>query len=212
MIRFLIIALLLSFTNVYAGPLKDIGDAVNNFHHRNESLEKKSWFKDNPNLQTLFLEENGSKALFAWIGEASGNYFRQDNIFNHNVNEREPFITYKGIYLNREREKLTVKIFVPHPKIGTTIELGLNKTINNLMPPHIPVFFEKKVSIKGIKGKLYLHESKACSILLYFPSSTILRTYKKQCTNSKDLEEFTESFDLTRLKLKLTKPEKNRNI
>ena len=208
MIRVLILTILLTFTDVYAGPLNDIKDALGSMND-NSSLEKKSWFKGHPNLQTLFLEQQGSKALFAWVGEASTKYFRQENEYSNKINEKDPFVTYKGIYLNREREKLTIKIFVPHPKIASTIELGLNKTINDLMPPHIPVFFEKKVSMNGLNGKLYLHESKACSILLNLPSNAILRTYKKQCSNSSDLEEFTKSFDLTRLKLKLTKPNGN---
>lgn len=207
-VNFIFILILLFAFNAYgAGPLQDIKEKVS-FYDSKKNLESPAWFKNNPNLKTLFTSDGGAKALYAWIGEGDKDFFRHENIFSNKVTDKKPFITYKGIFVNKEREELKIKIYVPHPKIAYTIELGLNDTINALIPPKIPVFFEKKISINGIDGKLYLHKSKACSILLNFPANTVLRSYKKNCENSEELVKFTKGFDLDRLKLKLSEPKK----
>lgn len=203
-----LITLFLAINSYADGPLQDIGIEVGSYTDSKE-LDSPAWFQNNPNLKTLFTSQGGARALFTWIGEGDKDFFRQENKFSDKIDYKSPFITYDGTFVNKEREELKIKIYVPHPKIASTIELGLNERINALIPPQLPVYFEKKISIKGIDGKLYFHKNKACSIILYFPANTILRTYKKECENSSDeLIKFATGFDLNRLKLKLSKPNK----
>ncbi|MGI6680649.1 MAG: hypothetical protein ACOX3T_04110 [Bdellovibrionota bacterium] len=206
---YLVLSSCLTLNAFASSPLGDIRDKAKDIR-ASKFLDDPAWFDDNPNLKTLFTEKGGSKALFAWVGEGGSNFYRKSNSFSSTVDKQELFITYKGTYVNKNQEKLKISIYVPHPKIANEIDFGLNDTVNKLMPPHIPIYFEKKVNIKGLQGKLYLHKNNACSIVLKLPSSSILRTYKKHCKESKELEEFTEDFDLARLKLKLTKSKKSK--
>ena len=211
MIRFFVLLLFLCVSNVFAGPLNDINNQIIN-NTLNKPIDSPAWFKDNPNLKILFLEKYGSKALFSWVGEGDGDFFRQDSFYSEKIKFKDPFVIYSADYVNKERELLKISIYVPHPMIASTVELGLNDKINEFFPPQIKTFFEKKVNLKDVEGKLYLHKSNACSIVLNFPSNAVLRTYKKDCKNSDELVKFTEGFDLTRLKIKLSKPKKDSNL
>lgn len=210
-VKLLFIAtLVLLALNVNASPLMDIQNDVSNYYLRND-LQSDSWFNGHPNLKNLFTQKNGAKLLFAWIGEGNNEFFRKENSYSDKITAKKHFVEYHGLFIDRDRDELNLSIYVPHPKMANIVELGLSDVINDLMPPHVPIFFEKKIKIKGIDGKLYLHKDNACSIILPFPSNTTLRAYKKNCKDNTELETFTSGFDLVRLKQKLTKPEKNNN-
>ncbi len=192
---------------IFAGPLNDLKDS--NLMQKVEdssSIDEKKWFRGHPILESIFIEKSGPKMLANWIGEGNNDFFSQEKYYSNKIKEKNPIIKYKGRYVDKERENLFVYVFVPHPKIASTVEIGLNETINKLSPPKIPVFFQKQIEINSNKGMLYLHKSGACSILINLPSGTRFRTYKKDCKDKDELMKFTKGFDINRLKMKLTKP------
>ena len=100
MIRFFVLLLFLCVSNVFAGPLNDINNQIIN-NTINKPIDSPAWFKDNPNLKILFLEKNGSKALFSWVGEGDGDFFRQDSFYSEKIKFKDPFVVYSADYVNK---------------------------------------------------------------------------------------------------------------
>ncbi len=209
-ITILSILFIVTLQKALASPLTELNDSpLMGKMDKVSDLANKKWFIGHPNLSNLFMTNSGIKLIPNWIGDGSGDFFSQNKYYSSKLAEKNPILQYRATYLNREREKLSLTVYVPHPKISSSIDLGLNDTINKLSPPVLKIFFEKQIDINGKKGILYLHKNGACSILMTLPSSTRLRTYKKDCKDKEELVTFTKSFDIQRLISKLTKPKTN---
>lgn len=163
------------------------------------ALHGPKWFKPGSNFQKVFLLQDGASLLLEWLGVSAVSLTPGKTVFHKKIE-------YSGAekqFVNSASWKITLAVYVPHPKFRATRQTGLLEPFNLFQPPKMEVVYTQKLDIKGLPAIMYEKPDGSCSLFIEANKGAIVNIAAERCEPRADLLSLAQALDLARLNDKL---------
>ncbi len=181
--------------------MTDQTNAMNRRTNRGRSNEQNFLIGIDPNSEfaRVWQTAKGPELLLNWLGVNLPNYA----LSGTDSRRSRELVQAKTILKNRERQRVTLEVLVPHPTYHTMVHFKTLKALNAFEPPTLETVAQEQLNFRQVTGMYYRTTGGQCSILIKVARLGIVNLSVQHCEQSHIMTDIINLLDFERLNKKL---------